>query len=285
MENLKTNHYHANIAFQNWAESDLADHDVLKHPENREKVIELIQELERPICDLSVARIVKANRSKLIGDKMNHWKQTPEQRTAIVRDFFINNFAARFPNLEPIFGPPPESKIICPASFVIIQGDFHKAEILRADIIQEIIMKYESVLVQKKAPVIVEVERQPTAKEIAKDKFLRAHDAGLLNSSKHNRNELDDEFRGGKSAPLLTEPEKIAINARNGRINEVLGETLSSVNNYSAGRNHARTSDRRAELTALFNQHRIRVNDVEGAEKLARTIEEKINSYDRSSQV
>jgi hypothetical protein len=137
---------------------------------------------------------------------------------------------------------------------------------------------------------VVEVERQPSqfgkdeaARKAKKDKFEEAHNAGLLNSSKHNRTELDDEWNRGKSSPLpLTEAERIAINTRNARIDEVIGETLSTISNYSSY-SHARTYERREQLRELFNKFKNQVSDVASAEKLQRTINETIDSYDRST--
>jgi hypothetical protein len=261
-------------------DSDVAfsseDFDVIASEISRTNTPFEFEQLRLLITKLkNTGRLNKPQENKMVP------KQTPAERTEIVRQFFHNNFATRFPNLEPIFSS--DGKIVCPASFVIIQGDFHKAEVLRADVIQDIIMKYESVLVQKKAPVIVEVERQPTPEELKKRKFQEAHDAGLLNSAKHNRTELDDEWNRGKSRPLpLTEQDRVAINVHNARVDEVIRDTMSSVNNYT-GYSHARTAERRAELTALFDKFKLQVKDEESALKLQRTIADKINSYDRST--
>ena len=127
-------------------------------------------------------------------------------------------------------------------------------------------------------------EKAEAEKKAKREKFNVAHNAGLLNSAKHNKTELDDEWNRGKSRPLpLSESEVIAINAKNSRINEVLGETLTSINRYSAGKNHARTQSRREELSALFNQRKIKVDSVAQAEQLAKDVDAKIDSYDKSS--
>jgi hypothetical protein len=80
----------------------------------------------------------------------------------------------------------------------------------------------------------------------------------------------------------LTEQERVALNSRNAHIDSVILETLSTIKNYT-GHTHSKTYSRRDELSALFNQHKDKVSDVESAEKLQRTIAEKIDSYDTSS--
>ena len=131
---------------------------------------------------------------------------------------------------------------------------------------------------------IVEIERQPTAAEIAKakkEKFEIAHSQGFNGGAKNNRTELDrdDQFK----KPPLREEKRVAINERNNRINEVLSETLSSISNYSAGKNHARTAERKQILRDMVDKFMPQVKDVESAERLARTINEKINSFNGSN--
>jgi len=213
------------------------------------------------------------------------YKQTPEKRTEILRDYFTNDFARCFPHLEPILDA--NGKVLCKPSYIVMFDLIRNAEFLRKDIINEILLNLDSneLLVRKPQVVerIVEVERKPTAEEIAKakkDKFEKEHSQGFHNSPKNNRTELDrdDQYK----PPVLTEPEKVALNARNARIDGILLDTMATVRNYS-GPTHARTYSRRDELTALFNQHKNEVKDIESAEKLQRTIAEQINSYDRSS--
>jgi hypothetical protein len=213
------------------------------------------------------------------------YKQTPEKRTEILRDYFTNNFATCFPHLEPILDP--NGKVLCKPSYIVMFDLIRNAEFLRKDIINEILLNLDAneLLVRKPQVIerIVEVERKPTAEEITKakkDKFQKEHSQGFHGGSKNNRTELqrDDDHK----PPVLTEQERVALNSRNARINEIILDTLSTINNYSANV-HSKTYSRRDDLRATFNQHKNKVNDVESAEKLQRTIDEKINSYDTSS--
>jgi hypothetical protein len=155
-------------------------------------------------------------------------------------------------------------------------------EFVRKDLINEILLDLDSkeLLVRKGPERIVEVEKKPDPKAEKKKAFEIAHSQGFHGGSKNNRNELDRDDQYKK--PPMTEPQKQALNERNRMIDAVINDTLSAVNNYSANV-HSKTYSRRDELTALFNQHKGKVNDVESAEKLQRTIAEKINSYDRST--
>jgi hypothetical protein len=213
------------------------------------------------------------------------YKQTPEKRTEILRDYFTNNFATCFPHLEPILDP--NGKVLCKPSYIVMFDLIRNAEFLRKDIINEILLNLDAneLLVRKPQVIerIVEVERQPTAEEIAKakkDKFQKEHSQGFHGGSQNNRTELqrDDQH----SPRVLTEPEKVALNEKNRRIDQLIVETLSTVAGYT-GHTHARTYERRSELNALFNQHKDKVKDIASAEKLQRTIAEKIDSYDKSS--
>jgi hypothetical protein len=220
------------------------------------------------------------------------YKQTVEKRTEILRDYFVNNFATCFPHLEPILDA--NGKVLCKPSYVVMFDLIRNAEFLRKDIINEILLNLDAneLLVRKPQVVerIVEVERQPTqfekdeaARKAKREKFEKARELGVRNRAQDNRNELDDEWDHGKARALpLTEQQIAAKNETNRRIDGILLDVMSAVGNYS-GHSHARTSERRGELTTLFNQHKNKVNDVESAEKLQRTIAEKIDSYDRSS--
>jgi hypothetical protein len=220
-------------------------------------------------------------------------EQTVEEKAHILRDYFKNDFARCFPHLEPIFDA--NYNVVCKPSYLILYDALSGVVgILRKDIINEVLrgLDLNELLVRKPKVVerIVEVERQPSSLEkdeaerkAKKEQFEKAHAAGLLSSSKHNRNELDDKFDHGKDRPLpLTEQERVALNARNRRIDEVIGETLSTISNYSSY-SHARTYERREQLRETFNKFKNQVSDVASAEKLQRTINEKIDSYDRSS--
>jgi hypothetical protein len=122
-----------------------------------------------------------------------------------------------------------------------------------------------------------QTEDPKTAKKLA---FEIAHSKGFKGGSENNRTELqrDDQHK----PPVLTEPEKQALNERNRRLDGIVADVMSTIKNYST-HNHARTYERRAELTALFERHKNKVHDVESAETLARTIAERINSYDKST--
>jgi hypothetical protein len=221
--------------------------------------------------------------------------QTPEEKTQILRDYFRNDFARCFPHLEPIFNADG-TKVLCKPSYIVLSQAIDGIELVRKDIISGILLYLDSndLLVRKPQVVekIVQVERQPTqhekdeaAKKAKKDAFEKAHAAGLLNSSKHNRNELDDQFDQGKPQPLpLTEQERVALNARNRRIDEVIGETLSAINSYT-GPSHARTYVRREQLRTTFNKFKNEVTDVDSALKLQRTIDAKISSFDSNPSV
>lgn len=207
--------------------------------------------------------------------------QTKEEQIQILRDYFINHFAEDFGDLEPIFDA--NGQVICRPSYAVLLHILPTLPVLTAGLLKSKVAELASndMLVRKQKVVVV--EKQPTAEEIAKakkEKFQREHADGFHAGMKNNRTELD---RDDQYQPrTLTEPEKAAINARNARIDEVIRDTMSTIKNYT-GHSHARTYSRRDELTALFNQHKNKVSDVESAEKLQRTINEKINSYDRGT--
>ena len=118
----------------------------------------------------------------------------------------------------------------------------------------------------------------PKAKK--KEAFEIAHSKGFKGGSQNNRTELQRDDQNKK--PPMTEPEKQALNVQKARIDEVIRDTMSAISRYQ-GASHARTAERRTELTALFNQHMGKVKNIEGAETLQNTIAQKIDSYDRST--
>ena len=296
------NKYECLAAYSRYEQSDLADPEVTKHYENRERIAAILQTVEGELYHGKVARIVAANKSKLkldanaSGDKMSEriqYTQNPEQRLQILFEYFTQNFPAQFPYLEPVYqfyeeNGKIEAKTLCPPSHAVLWMVLNAEPTLSKGLITDRVsnLNLNGLLVRKPPVVerIVEVEKKPDPKVEARKKFQEAHDAGLRNSAKHNRTELDDEWNRGKSAPLpLTEEQRVAKNVDNRRIDSVIAETLSTIGNYSAGKNHSRTAERRSELTALFDRHKGKVTDSKSAETLQNTIAEKINSYDKSS--
>jgi len=133
-----------------------------------------------------------------------------------------------------------------------------------------------------KEVVVVEVERQPSQYEkdeaerkAKKEKFEKAHAAGLLNNSKHNRNELDDKFDHGKDRPLpLTEQQRVALNAKNERDNQIIADVQSRISNYT-GATHSKTYAGRDALKATFIDA---MNKGLGAEAVQKAVEAKLDS-------
>lgn len=214
-------------------------------------------------------------------DKVQY-TQSEQERFSILLDFFNNDFPVKFPHLEPPFSQDGHTTL-CPPSAIILYQVVNAEPTLKKGLLFTLVAELDlnKLLVPKQ--VVQVVERQPTAEEIRKakkDKFEKEHSQGFHQGAKNQRTELDrdDQYK----PPVLTEPEKVALNARNARIDGILLDVMSTVRNYS-GSSHARTYSRRDELTALFNQHKGKVKDIESAEKLQRTIAEKIDSYDRSS--
>jgi hypothetical protein len=260
----------------------------------------IASEISRTSMQFTVEKLVRLinsleNEGRLIGRKENkmeqeriRFTQSKQERFKILLDFFNNDFPVKFPHLERIYSDDGLTTL-CPPSAIVLMQALTAEPTLKPGLLSDRIhsLDLNDLLVRKGRIVEVPVEKKPTAQEVArakKEKFEREAAAGFHQERKNQRTELDDEWNRGKAKPLpLTEPQIQALNARNGEINSILGETLSAINNYSAGRNHARTQDRRGEMTALFNQHRIKINSVAMAKNLAETIKTKMNSYDRGS--
>jgi hypothetical protein len=216
------------------------------------------------------------------------YTQSEQERFSILLDFFNNDFPVKFPHLEPPFSEDGHTTL-CPPSAIILYQVVNAEPTLKKGLLFTLVAELDlnKLLVPKQ--VVQVVERQPSQQEKAeaerkakREKFEKARDLGIRNRPQDNRNELDDEWDHGKPLPPpLTEQDRIAINSRNARIDQIIGETLSTIAGYT-GHTHARTYSRRDELTALFNRHKDKVNDVESAEKLQRTIAAKIDSYDTS---
>jgi hypothetical protein len=210
--------------------------------------------------------------------------QTQEELLVEVTLSALNHWVAAGKKPANLLATENNSFVITGAIFKSIQQTGRKPTVEQVDAIVKGLgdiqtggrLQFEQIVRQPSPQEKAEVERKEK-----KRKFEEAHAAGLLNSAKHNKNELDRDEQFKK--PPLTEQERVAINSRNARIDEIIRETMTTIGNYSAGINHARTRSRRDELTTLFNQHRSKVKDVESAEKLQRTIFSAMDSYDRSS--
>jgi hypothetical protein len=101
---------------------------------------------------------------------------------------------------------------------------------------------------------IIYKEPEKTAEDVAREKrekFERAHSQGLLQSTKHNRTELD---RGDENkAPALTELEKAKLNAYNENQNQIVAEIQHKIRTFTA-RIHSRTYSGREELEKVFKE-------------------------------
>lgn len=213
-------------------------------------------------------------------------KQTPQtaaERVEVLRDYFTNDFPRCFPHLEQILDA--NGKITCRPSYVLMFDAIRGLEFVRKDLINEILLDLDSkeLLVRKNViERIVEVEKQPDPKVEKKRKFQEAHDAGLLNSAKHNRNELDDEWNHGKSAPLpLTEPQKQALNAKTAHDNQIIADVQSRINNFT-GTTHSKTYSGRDALKQTFVDA---MNKRLSAEAVQKAVEAKIDSMAGNNSV
>lgn len=217
-------------------------------------------------------------------------QQSLEQRTQILGDYFRNHFVKDFPSLEPVYDQ--NGDVICPPSHIVLSQVFPAIPALSHGLIKSKLAELSgrNLLVRKHQVVVV--EKQPSAAEKAESerkdkraKFEQAHAAGLLNDPKYNRNELDDKFDHGRERALpLTEEQRVALNLKNQRINEVIHETMSTINSYTA-HSHARTYSRREQLRETFNKFKNQVTDEASALKLQRTIEAEIAKFDGNPSV
>jgi hypothetical protein len=212
------------------------------------------------------------------------YKQTPEKRTEILRDYFLNDFPRCFPDLEPILDA--DGKVLCIPSYALMFDLIRNAEFLRKDIINEILLGlYENGLLVKKPEVIeriVEVERKPTAEEIAKakkDKFEREAAHGFHQEARNQRTELDRDDQYKK--PPMTEGQKQAQNAKAERENQIIADVQSRINSYT-GATHSKTYSARDALKQTFVDA---MNKGLSAEQVQKAVEAKLDSFAGNNSV
>jgi hypothetical protein len=217
------------------------------------------------------------------GENKMEYTQSKAERFKILLDFFNNDFPVKFPHLEKIYSEDGHTTL-CPPSAVVLQQALATEPTLKPGLLADRIhsLDLDKLLVPKPVWQPTQKEKDEAARKAKKDKFLKAHDAGLLNSSKHNRNELDDEFRGGKSAPLpLTEPEKQARNAKAAYDNQIIADVQSRINNYT-GATHSKTYAGRDALKQTFVDA---MNKRLSAEAVQKAVEAKIDSMAGNNSV
>jgi len=128
-----------------------------------------------------------------------------------------------------------------------------------------------------KGPTVVVVEKP----EKKLSKADRLQQAGLgATADRFITTEFDRDALPKR--PVLTEEARVALNAQNGRIDEIIRATMSSIARHT-GPTHSSTFSRRAELKALFETLKGKVTDVASAETLQRAINEKIDGYDSNN--
>jgi hypothetical protein len=263
-------------------ESD--DYDIAFTPENIDLIASEMRETSTQFTYDKLRTLIQKlnNTNRLNKPRENKMpEQTQQERFEILSDHFRNGFQVDFPDLEPVYDQYGEVLPGSGPSHVILSIAWAAQPILTRGFVKAKIAELASGgLLQRKQTVLV-VERQPTVAEIAKakkEKFQIEHSQGFHNSAKNNRTELDRDDQ--HNPPVLTEEQRVAINAKNRRIDEIVTETLTTISRYT-GHTHARTAERRALLNATFDKFKFNVKDEESALKLQRTIDEQVAGFDK----